>query len=142
MSISDGTCPADSLVCSRVASFLPPKHLIIRKFSSSAEIENAEGLWAGSLKPFEVKKSSGMAISTVYLSLGSNLGDRERNLGRALEALPGAGLGLLQVSSFYETEPVDYLDQPWFLNCVARGETAIEALPLLQRLREIERRAG
>jgi len=83
-----------------------------------------------------------MAVRAVYLSLGSNLGDRESNLRAAIAALPGAGLRVRRVSSFYETEPVDYLEQPWFLNCVVEGETELEALPLLRRVREIETQIG
>lgn len=79
---------------------------------------------------------------TIYLSLGANIGDRGTNLRAAIAALPKAGVRVGRVSSFYETEPVDYLDQPWFLNCVVEGETVLEALPLLRRLREIETRMG
>jgi len=78
----------------------------------------------------------------VYLSLGANLGDREANLRAAIEALPGAGVEVGRISSLYETEPVDYLDQPWFLNCVVEGETKLGALELLHALREIETRMG
>ena len=59
---------------------------------------------------------------TVYLSLGSNLGDRAANLRAALAQLEVAGR-LLAVSALYETQPVDVPDQPWFLNCVAAIET-------------------
>jgi 2-amino-4-hydroxy-6-hydroxymethyldihydropteridine diphosphokinase len=83
-----------------------------------------------------------MAVRAVYLSLGSNLGDRECNLRAAIAALPVAGLRVRRVSSFYETEPVDHLEQPWFLNCVVEGETELEALPLLRRVREIETQIG
>jgi 2-amino-4-hydroxy-6-hydroxymethyldihydropteridine diphosphokinase len=78
----------------------------------------------------------------VFLSLGSNLGDRGANLRAAIAALPAVGVGLRKVSSFYETEPVDYLDQPWFLNCVVEGETERKALPLLGDLRAIETKLG
>jgi 2-amino-4-hydroxy-6-hydroxymethyldihydropteridine diphosphokinase len=83
-----------------------------------------------------------MAEKTVYLSLGSNVGGREVNLRAAIAALPAAGVRVLQVSSFYETEPVDYLEQAWFLNCVVEGETEVTAEELLHSLREIERRMG
>ena len=83
-----------------------------------------------------------MAVRAVYLSLGSNLGNRESNLRAAMEALPGAGLRIRRVSSFYETEPVDYVKQPWFVNCVVEGETQLEALPLLRSLREVETQLG
>jgi 2-amino-4-hydroxy-6-hydroxymethyldihydropteridine diphosphokinase len=79
-----------------------------------------------------------MQATTVYISLGSNIGDRAANLRAALAALPGAGVRVGQVSDVYETEPVDYLDQDWFLNCVARGETQLEAEKVLRALREIE----
>ncbi|HXT26287.1 MAG TPA: 2-amino-4-hydroxy-6-hydroxymethyldihydropteridine diphosphokinase [Candidatus Eisenbacteria bacterium] len=81
-------------------------------------------------------------MKAVYLSLGSNLGDREGNLRAAIEALRGARVRVGKVSSFYETEPVDYLEQPWFLNCVVDGETAVPAPELLRALREIETRIG
>jgi len=50
----------------------------------------------------------------VYLSLGSNLGDRAKNLRDAIAALGSAGVRVVRVSLTYETEPVDYLDQPGF----------------------------
>ena len=80
--------------------------------------------------------------ATLYLSLGSNLGDREKNLRDALVALPGAGVSVSHASSIYETEPVDYTDQPWFLNCVVRGETRLSPLEALHSLRGIELRLG
>ena len=86
--------------------------------------------------------SDGAAKVTVYLSLGSNLGDRKQNLRDAIAALPAAGVDVKRVSSIYETEPVDFLDQPWFFNCVVQGETLVPAVPLLRELREIERRMG
>ncbi len=78
----------------------------------------------------------------VFLSLGSNVGDRQENLRAAIAALPGAGVDVKRVSSIYETEPVDLLEQPWFLNCVVQGETTVPAIELLRALREIERRMG
>ena len=83
-----------------------------------------------------------MLPRTVYLSLGSNLGNREANLRAALGALPGVGVKVVRVSSFYETEPVDFLDQPWFLNCVAEAETTLEPLALLRSLQTIEAKMG
>jgi 2-amino-4-hydroxy-6-hydroxymethyldihydropteridine diphosphokinase len=81
-------------------------------------------------------------MATVYLSLGSNLGDREKNLGDAIAALPGAGARVTRVSSLYETEPVDFTKQPWFLNCVVKAETELPPLELLHSVRAIEARAG
>jgi 2-amino-4-hydroxy-6-hydroxymethyldihydropteridine diphosphokinase len=83
-----------------------------------------------------------MPAETVYLSLGSNVGDRALNLNAAIAALPAAGLTVRQVSSFYETEPVDYLDQSWFLNCVVQGQTELPPLELLRALRALESRMG
>ena len=74
----------------------------------------------------------------VFLSLGSNLGDRAANLRAAIRSLAGAKFSVLKVSSFYETEPVGYLDQPWFLNCVVEGETARQPLELLDSFRSLE----
>ena len=79
---------------------------------------------------------------TIYLSLGSNLGEREGNMRAAIAELPAAGVRVERASSFYETEPVDYREQPWFLNCVVMGETEVAAEELLRRLRGIETRRG
>ena len=78
----------------------------------------------------------------VYLSLGSNVGDRTRNLQNAITALRDAEIDVKKVSSMYETEPVDYLDQPWFLNMAAEAETELAPAALLKMLREIETRMG
>jgi len=83
-----------------------------------------------------------VAEKTVYLSFGSNVGKRESNLRAAIEASPAVGLRVTRVSAFYETEPVDYLEQAWFLNCVVEGETKKTAVELLRSLREIETRMG
>jgi 2-amino-4-hydroxy-6-hydroxymethyldihydropteridine diphosphokinase len=81
-------------------------------------------------------------MPTVYVSLGSNVGNREGQLRRAIAALPPSGVTVKQVSSIYETEPVDYLDQPWFLNCVLEAETDLQPLTLLEALRSIESQLG
>ena len=52
----------------------------------------------------------------VYIGLGSNIGDREANLGEAIARIDKLGLAIVQESSIYETEPVGLADQPWFLN--------------------------
>src|SRR5262245_48764748 len=81
--------------------------------------------------------------SAAYLGLGSNLGDRAANLLRALKALRDAGLNLIAISSIYETEPVDYLDQPDFLNMVvAVSATQIEPFSLLKLCLDIEAHLG
>jgi 2-amino-4-hydroxy-6-hydroxymethyldihydropteridine diphosphokinase len=81
-------------------------------------------------------------MQIIYVSLGSNVGDREANLRAAISALEGAGVRVRRVSSLYETEPVDFLEQPWFLNCVLEGETDVPAQKLLKELRGIEARMG
>jgi len=83
-----------------------------------------------------------MSEKTVYLSLGSNIGDRAQNLRAATDELPHAGVAVKKVSSFYETEPVDFREQPWFLNCAVEAETHFDAIMLLQALREIETKMG
>jgi 2-amino-4-hydroxy-6-hydroxymethyldihydropteridine diphosphokinase len=83
-----------------------------------------------------------MQMQIIYLSLGSNVGDREANLRAAIAALGDAGVRVRRVSSFYETEPVDFLEQPWFLNCAVEGETELKPLELLRGLREVEAKMG
>lgn len=78
---------------------------------------------------------------TAYLSLGSNLGNRASNLRTALAQLEVAG-HLLAVSAFYETQPVDVPDQPWFLNCVAAITTDKSPRELLQLALRIESEMG
>jgi 2-amino-4-hydroxy-6-hydroxymethyldihydropteridine diphosphokinase len=81
-------------------------------------------------------------MTIVYLSLGSNVGDRPQNLRTAIAALDDAGVKGRRISKIYETEPVDYLDQDWFFNCVVEGETVLTAAKLLQSLRRIEKKMG
>ncbi|MGB0040044.1 MAG: 2-amino-4-hydroxy-6-hydroxymethyldihydropteridine diphosphokinase [Terriglobales bacterium] len=76
-----------------------------------------------------------------YLSLGSNIGDREANLREAIAQLKSAG-SLLKLSSVYETQPVGLPDQPWFLNCVAALETAKTPRELLKIALDIEAGMG
>jgi 2-amino-4-hydroxy-6-hydroxymethyldihydropteridine diphosphokinase len=78
----------------------------------------------------------------VYLSLGSNVGDRAKNLRDAIAALRKAGINVTRISSMYETEPVDYLDQPWFVNLAVEAETELAPAALLQILRGIETQMG
>jgi len=82
-------------------------------------------------------------VPRAYVGLGSNLGDRERTLRRALEALDAdPELQLVAVSTLRETEPVGYLDQPRFLNGVAAIETELPPRALLDRLLAVEQRFG
>lgn len=76
-----------------------------------------------------------------YLSLGSNVGDREGHLREAIARLEGAGR-VVAVSSFYETEPVEFTKQSWFLNCVVGLETEATAEQLMAALLRIELEMG
>jgi 2-amino-4-hydroxy-6-hydroxymethyldihydropteridine diphosphokinase len=76
-------------------------------------------------------------LKTAYLSIGSNLGDREANLRAALERLRP-----VRVSPIYETEPADLPGQPWFLNLVAEIHTDLFPRQLLAHTQRIERELG
>ena len=78
----------------------------------------------------------------IYLSLGSNIGDRALNIAHAIEALPPRGIRVVRQSSLYETEPVELRAQEWFLNCVAEVETDLTPQELMEALLEIERSMG
>ena len=77
----------------------------------------------------------------VYLSLGSNVGNREANLRTAIERLQDIGT-VTALSAFYETEPVEFTAQPWFLNCAVLLETEKMPRQLLKALLDVERELG
>ncbi|NDJ11416.1 MAG: 2-amino-4-hydroxy-6-hydroxymethyldihydropteridine diphosphokinase [Acidobacteriia bacterium] len=81
-------------------------------------------------------------MKLAYLGLGSNLGDREEALREALRKLEAPDLRLITVSSLYETEPVGYARQGWFLNLCAEVETTLFPKQLLQRTQRVEREMG
>jgi 2-amino-4-hydroxy-6-hydroxymethyldihydropteridine diphosphokinase len=81
-------------------------------------------------------------MPTTYLALGSNIGDREKNIREANRLLCDSTLQITKISGIYETEPVDYLDQPWFLNAVLEAQTNLPAAELLATLRNIESQMG
>ena len=89
--------------------------------------------------------TSEIAGEIAFLSLGSNLnsksGDRKANLEAAIAALKALGT-VEKVSSFYETEPVEYLEQPMFLNCAVALRTELSPESLMQELLHIELRMG
>lgn len=76
-------------------------------------------------------------MTTAFVGLGANLGDREKAIRRAAELI-----GARRVSSIRETEPWGLVDQPLFLNAVAEVETGLSACELLERLLEVERALG
>jgi 2-amino-4-hydroxy-6-hydroxymethyldihydropteridine diphosphokinase len=78
----------------------------------------------------------------IYLSLGSNLGNREKYLREAISRLRELGV-IRQVSAFYETQPVEVLnEQPWFLNCALALETELTPVQFLSRMLAVEQSMG
>ncbi len=77
----------------------------------------------------------------VYLSLGSNLGDRAANLQTAIKQLASLG-EVVEVSSFYETEPVELTNQPWFLNCAVKLDTEKMPRQLIRWILALEKGMG
>ena len=77
----------------------------------------------------------------VYLSLGSNVGDRAANLNTAIDHLRELGV-VVAISSFYETEPVEFTAQPWFLNCAVALDTEKTPRQLLAGILDIEQQLG
>lgn len=77
----------------------------------------------------------------VYLSLGSNVGQRHKQLCSAMERLQSVGR-IVATSSFYETQPVEVTDQPWFLNCAVALETTHSPEQVLKEVLAIERDMG
>ena len=82
------------------------------------------------------------SIHTAYVALGSNLGDKEANLRKALELLQERGVEVVKTSSFICTEPYGVTDQPQFLNGVCEVRTSLVPLALLHTLLEIEQEMG
>jgi 2-amino-4-hydroxy-6-hydroxymethyldihydropteridine diphosphokinase len=79
---------------------------------------------------------------SIYLSLGSNIGDRASNLQAALQQLAAPDLRILRISPAYETEPVEFTAQRWFVNLVAECETELFPMQLLSRIARVERAMG
>jgi len=77
-----------------------------------------------------------------FLSLGSNLGDKEQNLTLALFSLEKEGVEILKMSSLYETQPVDFPSQPWFYNQLVEVRTKAKPEALLDLVKKIEQKMG
>ena len=77
-----------------------------------------------------------------FLSLGSNLGDKEKNLTLALFSLEKEGVEILKMSSLYETQPVDFPSQPWFYNQLVEVRTKANPEALLDLVKKIEQKMG
>lgn len=88
-----------------------------------------------------IRLREGRRLATVFIALGSNLGDRAGHLRGALRGL-SAAVEIERVSRFYETAPVGVVDQPPFLNAVARGRTDLQPYPLLAFLHRLEAESG
>ena len=83
------------------------------------------------------------SFSPAYISMGSNIGDRQENLHQAADALAQSGsIRVAAVSRFYMTEPVDFTDQDWFVNAVMKIETDFVPHELLAFLKGIEKKMG
>ncbi len=80
-------------------------------------------------------------MAVAYIGLGSNLGDREANIRRAIKLIDQECV-VLAVSGIYETEPVGLRGQPWFLNCVVEADTQLTPKKLLIFLKSVEDRLG
>lgn len=80
-------------------------------------------------------------MKTIYLGLGSNLGDRKVNLRRALKMLPPR-VQVAERSPVYETEPMYLSDQPLFYNMVVRARTELSPVELLQHVKKVEKSMG
>lgn len=82
-----------------------------------------------------------MLAETVFIGLGSNLGEREKNLKEAIELL-SRKCEIVQRSAVHETEPFGFEDQPMFLNQIVEARTKLEPLKLLEFLKGIEKKIG
>lgn len=80
-------------------------------------------------------------LTKAYLSLGSNLGDRHAHLRAAIHKLSDVG-AVTNCSSFYQTEPVEFTNQPEFLNCAVELETSLAPQQILEAILRIERDMG
>jgi len=78
----------------------------------------------------------------IYILLGTNLGDREKNLGEAKNLVTREGVAVLAASSIYETAAWGIEDQPGFLNQVVKVETSLSPMALLETLLAIEGEMG
>jgi 2-amino-4-hydroxy-6-hydroxymethyldihydropteridine diphosphokinase len=77
------------------------------------------------------------SVATVYLALGSNLGDRQQNITKAVSLL-APEVAAKRLSSFYQTQPEGFREQPLFLNAVLKGRTVLSPQELLSRTQKVE----
>ena len=81
-------------------------------------------------------------MAVVYLGLGSNLGDRRKNIQQAIEELKQSGFAVEKISTVIETDPVGGPPQGKFLNAVLKGQTELPPEELLQKMQSIEKKLG
>ena len=80
---------------------------------------------------------------TAYIGAGSNIGDKLLNCKKGINNLTRLqNTRIKEWSKFYQTEPVDYKNQDWFVNCVVKIETDLDAFQLIKELKSIEQDAG
>lgn len=80
-------------------------------------------------------------MADVFIGIGSNIGDREENIRKAISLIKEK-CKILKMSPLYETEPVGYRKQGWFLNCAVKVKTDLKPQKLLEFLQSIEKRLG
>src|SRR5262245_42572621 len=77
-------------------------------------------------------------MTCVYLALGSNLGNREEHLRSVIRGLAARGTDIVRCASVYSTQPLEVLDQPWFLNTVLKANTDLSPDALMRACLDIE----
>ncbi|MFO7964682.1 MAG: 2-amino-4-hydroxy-6-hydroxymethyldihydropteridine diphosphokinase [Desulfobacterales bacterium] len=83
-----------------------------------------------------------MSLHTVYIGVGSNMGNKLENCRNGISALTASHTVLMACSFFYRTEPVDFTDQDWFVNAVIQVGTDLDPMELLQMMHHIQQEAG
>src|SRR5262245_53360353 len=86
----------------------------------------------------EIQSHTDHTLHVAFLSIGSNVGDTRHHLESARQELMTLGVATEKASPFYATEPVDFKDQPWFLNQVIRAHTTLTPMELLEVCSKIE----
>lgn len=82
------------------------------------------------------------ALHIAYISVGSNLGNKLENCRQGIQSLTERNVRLTAQSYLYQTEPVDYKDQDWFINYAVKIETHLDPFQLMERIQTIQRKAG
>jgi len=90
-----------------------------------------------------IMKVNTLPVNTAYISTGSNMGEKQDNCRRALAALNRTDTVTVEsISRFYLTEPMEYSDQPWFVNAAAKIRTSLAPVDLLAVLKSFETKYG